>query len=132
MNTDICITGEACIVYGRIYAFLPYNIKEQMWLKTQLDWKPAARMEPVVQKHSIYALICRICGSIYAIVSMSYSSIYVSKNTVGSVKLTAYTQHNIQKHGKYAMLTFMQEPNNTVIEPSSHFLVSDQQATRTI
>ena len=39
-----------------IYAVLLYNIIAYMCSKTQLDCKPAAYMQPVMQKHSIYAI----------------------------------------------------------------------------
>ena len=70
IKTNIRISGEICIVHGSIYAVLPYNIIAYMCSKTQLDCKPAAYMQPVMQKHSIYALVCVIYSSIYAIVSM--------------------------------------------------------------
>ena len=53
-----------------IYAVLPYNIIAYMCSKTQLDCKPAAYTQPVMQKHSIYALVCVIYSSIYTIVFM--------------------------------------------------------------
>ena len=47
-------------------------------------------------------------------------------------KLAAYMQSVVQKHGIYAMLTCIHSPNNTASKPSSHFLASGQQATRTL
>ena len=41
-------------------------------------------MQPVVQYHCIYAVICIIYGSIYATVHIQYSTICVFKNTIDS------------------------------------------------
>ena len=56
IKTNIRISGEICIVHGSIYAVLPNNIIAYMCSKTQLDCKPAAYMQPAMQKHGIYAI----------------------------------------------------------------------------
>ena len=60
-------------------------------------------MQPVVQFHCVYAVICIIYGSIYATVHIQYSTICVFKNTIDS-EGAAHMQSIVRQHRVFAQI----------------------------